>query len=616
MMAPFSKNRPPASPRKHCSFLSSAAFIVASAFAIAALSPLPATAQSVASHGYAKGSGVLISSSLSNTQVANLVVLGKVWGFLKYHHPAVTAGKFNWDNALFDVLPSILAAADRPSANTALAEWIEGLGSVPPCNPCVTFPNKNLALRPDLGWIHDASYLGERLSGLLSGIYTNRTGNQFYVDLAEGIGNPLFVHETVHSQGSFPDAGLQLLGLFRFWNIIEYWYPNRNITGTSWDQVLADLIPGFAAATNFQDYQLMLMRAIAAIHDTHANLWSSIATRPPSGACRLPLHLRFVQNQAVVAAFDDGVQASGTPFQIGDVIVELDGQTVADLVAQWAPYYGASNPVALRRQIAMYMTRGDCGDTSVTIQRNGNAMPIQATRERINFATDFNWWPHDLPGPTFQLLSPQVAYLKLSSVKVDEAAHYIQQAAGTKGLIIDIRNYPSEFVVYALGALLASKQTPFVRFAKADLRNPGAFYWAPPATLFPENPHYAGKLIVLVDNRTQSQAEFTTMAFRAAGATVVGSTTAGADGDVSNVPLPGELRAYISGTGIFYPDKTPTQRVGIVPDVIVNPTITDIADGVDPVLEKAISLIVGPNVSAYEIRKMYQTRSQAAQPTH
>jgi hypothetical protein len=49
---------------------------------------------------------------------------------------------------------------------------------------------------------------------------------------------------------------------------------------------------------------------------------------------------------------------------------------------------------------------------------------------------------------------------------------------------------------------------------------------------------------------------------------VIGSTTAVADGNVSTIPLPGGLRPMISGIGVFYPDKPPTQRVGIVPDEI------------------------------------------------
>lgn len=97
------------------------------------------------------------------------------------------------------------------------------------------------------------------------------------------------------------------------------------------------------------------------------------------------------------------------------------------------------------------------------------------------------------------------------------------------------------------------------------------------------------------------------MALRAAGAIVVGSQTAGADGDIAKAPLPGGLFTAISWHGVYYSDKKPTQRIGIVPDVVVKPTIADIRAGRDAVLEKAIRLIVGPKVPEAKIRKMYQT---------
>jgi hypothetical protein len=69
-----------------------------------------------------------------------------------------------------------------------------------------------------------------------------------------------------------------------------------------------------------------------------------------------------------------------------------------------------------------------------------------------------------------------VGYLKLSSVKTADAAKYVELAAGTKGLIIDLRNYPSEFMVFSLGSLLVDEPTPFARFTNGDPANPGAFH--------------------------------------------------------------------------------------------------------------------------------------------
>jgi C-terminal processing protease CtpA/Prc len=191
-------------------------------------------------------------------------------------------------------------------------------------------------------------------------------------------------------------------------------------------------------------------------------------------------------------------------------------------------------------------------------------------------------------------------------VRAAQVSTLITRAQGTKGLVIDIRNYPSEFVVFTLGSLLVDRPTPFARFTSGDLDNPGAFRWrGEPLTLSPQQPHYSGKVVVLVDEVSQSQAEYTTMAFRSASqAMVVGSTTAGADGNVSQVSLPGGLSTMISGIGVFYPDKKPTQRVGIVPDVEVQPTIAGIRAGRDEVLEEALRQILGRQTPADQIEKM------------
>jgi C-terminal processing protease CtpA/Prc len=100
-----------------------------------------------------------------------------------------------------------------------------------------------------------------------------------------------------------------------------------------------------------------------------------------------------------------------------------------------------------------------------------------------------------------------------------------------------------------------------------------------------------------VDEVTLSSAEYTAMAFRAApSAFVIGSTKAGADGDVSQIAVPDGQSPMISGIGVFYPDKRPTQRVGIIPDLVVKPTIAGIRTGRDEVLEAAIRRLVGPDV--------------------
>ena len=78
-------------------------------------------------HQFDPGSGIAFSK-LGKAQIRSLTTLGTVWGFLKYHHPAVTSGKHQWDFELFRVLPLVLDARSQGEANAAIARWVASLG--------------------------------------------------------------------------------------------------------------------------------------------------------------------------------------------------------------------------------------------------------------------------------------------------------------------------------------------------------------------------------------------------------------------------------------------------------------------------------------------------------
>ncbi len=526
---------------------------------------------------------------LTPTRVRNLAMLGRVWGFLKYHHPGVTTGEFNWDYELLHMLPAIAAAPDSHSANEKLSQWIVRMGPIQPCSPCAELKEADLQQKPDVNWVGDRALLGDALSSQLVNIYKNRraNGKQFYVELMPAAHNAKLTNEPAYKDLKFPDAGYQLLAAFRFWNAAEYWSPDREASGEDWPRVLEDAIGAIALAKSKDEYQLKLMEMVARLHDGHANLLSSLAVRPPVGECRLSVQIRFAENEPVVFRLDDG--PSPQSLQAGDVITAIGHLPVAKLMSEWKPYYGASNEAGLLNETARYMTRGDCGDVNISVRRKDEKLSLttarQASAKRIPLLT------HDRPGSAFQMLSPDVAYLKLSAAKAPDSVHYVEAAASAKALIIDIRGYPSDFMV-ELASHLVSKETPFARATEPDLNNPGAFHWVHPESITPKLPLFRGKVIILVDESAMSSAEFQAMAFRAVPkAVVVGSRTAGADGNVTQVPLPGGLFTLMSGLGVFYPDKSPTQRVGIVPDVVAGPTIEGIRSGRDEVLEAALKLV-------------------------
>jgi C-terminal processing protease CtpA/Prc len=215
-------------------------------------------------------------------------------------------------------------------------------------------------------------------------------------------------------------------------------------------------------------------------------------------------------------------------------------------------------------------------------------------RSSLNMYNIFYWHGVDGSGKSYRHIDDKIGYITLANIQNDDIPIIREEFIDKKGIIIDIRNYPKTPIVYSLSSFFVSKPIEFVKFSIANIDNPGEFSIDFNLDISPSIETFQGKLIVIVNEITQSQAEITSMAFRAGdNTTIIGSTTAGADGDISQICLPGGLMTCISGVGIYYPDGTQTQRIGIVPDIWIEPTIEGIQQGRDELLEKAIELING-----------------------
>jgi C-terminal processing protease CtpA/Prc len=166
--------------------------------------------------------------------------------------------------------------------------------------------------------------------------------------------------------------------------------------------------------------------------------------------------------------------------------------------------------------------------------------------------------------------------------------------AKTKGIIVDMREYPSDSMSDKFVDYIKSPGSIFVKFSLVDYANPGTFIITDSVSSGSamKSESYGGKVVVIVNSDTQSHGEFATMALQSSSnVKVVGSQTAGADGNVTGIVLPGGIFTMISSIGIFYPDNSPTQGTGVKINFIVKPTIKGIIDRKDELLEKAISVL-------------------------
>lgn len=86
-------------------------------------------------------------TKLDDKKSENLASLAKVWGFLKYYHPNVAKGNFNWDEQLIQMIPKVEQAQNKDDLSRIYLEWIAAVGVVKECNPVKKLQKRNLSIK-------------------------------------------------------------------------------------------------------------------------------------------------------------------------------------------------------------------------------------------------------------------------------------------------------------------------------------------------------------------------------------------------------------------------------------------------------------------------------------
>ncbi|NML58745.1 S41 family peptidase [Chryseobacterium cheonjiense] len=520
--------------------------------------------------------------SLNKIGNKKLQQLGIIWGFLKYYHPAISSGKYNWDKELFKIITQ-LSNAPAEQSNKILTDWIKSFGVFTTQNYPVS---ENIKMKADLEWITSSGFSKELTDILLKVKNAERKNKNYYVALLPD-GNPDFKNENPYSAMMYPDEGYRLLSLYRYWNIIQYYFPYRYAIGRDWKEVLEEFIPKFLSDEDATAYNLTCLELTTRTNDSHAGIYNAV-TRHFFGERVLPLEIVFVENKAVVKNYYDEQRGKETGLKIGDIILAINNKPVEKVIEEYSVYLPASNYPTQLRKLSFELLSSNDLTTDIRYVTDGTEKTATLQTyipDKINYTQK--------PAAAFKMIDEQTAYINLGTIRSDNFKEIFEKIKDTKGLIIDIRAYPAEFNVYKFGKYLMPHPEKFAKFTIPSIISPGVFSMKEGITVGNNNKDfYPGKIAILVNETTQSSAEYHTMAFRKAPkAKVFGSQTAGADGNVSYFMLPGKISTQITGIGVYTPEGSETQRIGIIPDIEIKPTVEGIKNNKDEVLDKAVEWI-------------------------
>lgn len=441
------------------------------------------------------------------------------------------------------------------------------------------------------------------------------------------------------------EAAERLHGLSLIWREAAYNFPYfEHVPELDWDSAYRAAIPRVLGAASTLEYYRELQRFMALLEDGHSrvHLPDSIVQRRPFSSPWVDLEAVGGRAMVVNVAVE---LADSLP--VGSEIVAVEGMAVEDYIeGRVLPWVFASAPHArLISAIEGSHTRGygvlvgPAGEVVRVRAATPAGDEVELTLDRDRFEADRTWArpPEDARGPplTLDWAAPGVAHLELNSfsnaslvARLDSVLPDLRRA---RAVVIDLRRNSGGSDVVAAGVLTRFADGPFpgppwrTRTNDAYYRALGSFGRATlERALPPEDsalvglavrhhagdawrvepgdtlrPAYDGERIdapvaILVDRTTASAAENLLLRIpEGPRFVIVGSPTAGSTGQPLVFPLPGGGSGQVVTRAVLLADGSPLVKTGVVPDVLVEPSIEDVRAGRDPALERAVALLSG-----------------------
>lgn len=518
-------------------------------------------------------------------QIHAIVQASRIWGFAKYHHPAFASRSINADAEYFCLLNEVLQAPDSMKNDICL-KWISGLG---PYAIRDKEDDENIETFNDFNWISDSLYLGKALSDSLMRLRNADPENNRYVKQTPV--NVSYI-ETQYSDIPKDDVAYRLLGVAKFWNAVDSYSPNRNLTDRPWDDVLAEYIA--LAFDRSISFSALYSRMVSELCDTHVNSWYV----PIFGGRFVPLMCQFAEDRLFVT---DTCSLVPNNFEIGDEIILIDSVSPIKRLDELAPYIPHSNRSSLLRDGSYATLLTAKNEACVEYVRGGKTYTTMISSvDGSKFVNRRFSSQNTSTKPGFKEVAGGIGYINISNLTCKDEQDLENFLASCDKLIINLRAYPVEYDVLhkLLPTFFFSQAREAAEVLLPQAHRPGSFIRTTVSTRKTSDPDklYKGKVVLLVNAHSQSMSEYFTMFLQTIpGSVTVGSQTAGADGDVTRIQLP-YASFNITGAGICYPDGTNAQRNGVKIDKVVEPSAEGMIRGVDEQLQVAIDYLQGGHI--------------------
>ncbi len=426
----------------------------------------------------------------------------------------------------------------------------------------------------------------------------------------------------------------RIYGLSMIWQEANYNFAFFfQVPDLDWDGAYKDYIPRVAGAESTFEYYRLLQKFCALLKDGHTYVsfpdgFEEVFDTPLIEVVNYHNKI-FVVNTA--KALKDRIPA-------GSEIIKVDGIPVDEyLKSRVFPYISSSTEHHLHLKGMEKLLEGPAGTkVCVTfITPAGDRQDLELIRNSRTINGEWLYEREICKDFEFRWLEDEIAYIALNSFLdkkiLDDFKDSLAELQKSRGLIIDVRENGggNSYIGYEIIKYLSP--VPFQDIKWESPKHTGALKaWGIMAenmtpqelSLLDENdlkflqeckcyssgnawyegdiqtfePYYdeiiTVPLVVLTGNKTFSSAEnFLIVLDSIDRGIFVGEVTAGSSGQSVNFPLPGGGQGKICTKRLLLADGSDLAGYGIMPDFYIEPSLNDILEGRDVILEEGIRIL-------------------------
>ena len=398
----------------------------------------------------------------------------RVYGIVKYYSNDVSQGKINWDAHTVEFISKLDTVKDDEGFNELLSQYLSIIICKNSDSPILIDYDKiqkkykigKLEKRISFDWIDDKLLNFDNQKKIKNIISSFEMKKNVAFELGQK--KKTIGHKEIFS---FEPTSLTkhhyFLGFLQCWNLIEYFFPYKNLMDNKWDDVMQRDILSFTNLQNREEYIQKMKQLSSNLNDSHVFMEKIL---PPTKSPKWhPLNFAALENKVVFYDYLSDSLKNISSVKKGDILTHVQGIPIDSLFKKYLKNTSNSNLKGAKYQFTASLNASDMPDSvCFTFNDTVNVYSKKMSRDKMNRISLYK------APEVIRDLDSRVGYINTSNIGFSKFGKAMRKFKKKEYIIFDCRGY-ADLGVLRYGVLLGGKPKDISKLDYPFYRLPGHY---------------------------------------------------------------------------------------------------------------------------------------------